>query len=552
MRERLRQKVKIYTENKLIIIIAIFSIFILFTPHLQNGIIKGSDSPFHLARIESLAAELRYGTFPVKVHSVLCYDYGYGVGFFYQNHLLYIPAFLQIMGLSLETSFKAFSMLMLIATYILTFIGALKITEDKYCATLAAVAFLFSNQLIYSYYWAFSMGSSLGMIFMPLAIAGMIEFVIKDKPPIMLAFGFWGLACTHMLSAYITFFVCAIILLAYAKKLIKNPKKLSSLILAVGIVLGLSISFWLPMWEQFRQQIYKVAAPWTTPEENTISFKGLFGHSSFGLLFMVWLLLAGIFVIYNRKRLKNKRLIIILLLIDIGIIMAQLMKSFWIIFKPIVEILQFPTRLAAVGVIVLIFAVSLILSQCEMEERQKKIVLIVNISIIMLYAGVSSVGNLRTEREDFTNRILYDEIAGIGAGEEWLPIETTREMMTTPNMATASDGTTIIGEKNDGKFIFLADATKEYFDVPFIWYRGYRAVTDNGILLNIDKNPDTSMVRVYTGGMEALKTQNITVWYAGTKIQKLAYFVNIISIVGLGVVFVLYHKTGKTRGRKSE
>ena len=40
--------------------------------------------------------------FPVKVHSPLCFGYGYGVGIFYQNHLLYFPALLRVAGVSLE------------------------------------------------------------------------------------------------------------------------------------------------------------------------------------------------------------------------------------------------------------------------------------------------------------------------------------------------------------------------------------------------------------------------------------------------------------------
>lgn len=551
MRENLKKTLKICGENKLIIAIAVLSVFIIFIPHLQKGIIKGSDSPFHLARIESLAAELHNGTFPVKVHSVLCYDYGYGVGFFYQNHLLYIPALLQLLGLSLEVSFKVFAALMIIATWLLTFYGALCITKDKYSSALAATAFLFSNQILTSYYWDFSMGSSLGMIFIPLAIAGMIEFVTKNKPPIMLTVGFLGLSYTHLISAYMTFFVCLIILLAYGRQVIQSLKKVLYLILAAGSVLALSISFWLPMWEQFRQQTYKIAAPWTTPEENTIRIEGLFKHNSFGWLFMAWLCILGILIILKWKKLKNKRLLITLFLIDAGVIFTQLSKGFWIVFKPFVEMLQFPRRLVIVGIAVLVLAMALILSQFKMREGNKKIFISVNVAIVIVCAGLNTTGNLRTEREDYTGRIIYDEVAGIGAGEEWLPLNTTREMLTTPNTATANDGMVVNGKRENGRFSFEADLSKEYYDVPFIWYRGYKAVASDGTVLKMDKNPETSLVRVYMGESGFFDTKEVSIWYDGTKIQNLAYFANIMSILCLiGAVLLWNCKGKKWRGKE--
>ena len=66
----------------------------------------GSDAPFHLARIESLNQALQMGIFPVKVHPSLAYSYGYGVGIFYPDFFIYLPAVLRMAGCSLEVSYK--------------------------------------------------------------------------------------------------------------------------------------------------------------------------------------------------------------------------------------------------------------------------------------------------------------------------------------------------------------------------------------------------------------------------------------------------------------
>lgn len=100
-----------------------------FAPNYRKGLIEGSDAPFHLARIDSLAQDLSKGIFPVKVHTELGYDYGYGVGLFYQNHFLYLPAFLRLLGCSLETSYKISTTVLLVFCAALA-VSALDISDD--------------------------------------------------------------------------------------------------------------------------------------------------------------------------------------------------------------------------------------------------------------------------------------------------------------------------------------------------------------------------------------------------------------------------------------
>lgn len=192
MRSKIRRMADAYKKNRLCIIIAILSILIFFGPNYRDGLIEGSDAPFHLARIDSLAQDLARGTFPVKVHTELGYGYGYGVGLFYQNHFLYLPALLRLMGASLEMSYKIYLFLIVTAVYLSAFYAAFRISKDKYGASIAAVCYLFSYQFISSCYEHFTMGNSVGMIFLPLAVVGMIEFLTRDKSPVLLGIGFVG------------------------------------------------------------------------------------------------------------------------------------------------------------------------------------------------------------------------------------------------------------------------------------------------------------------------------------------------------------------------
>ena len=88
-------------------------IVIAFLPHSQNGMFLGSDDYFHYHRIISVADAIKNGIFPVKLHFIAAYGYGYGEGFFYSNALLYIPAVLiSFFGLSLLVAYKIFVFLL--------------------------------------------------------------------------------------------------------------------------------------------------------------------------------------------------------------------------------------------------------------------------------------------------------------------------------------------------------------------------------------------------------------------------------------------------------
>ena len=537
-----------YKRNRFLIVIAVLSILIFFGPNYRRGLIEGSDSPFHLARIDSLAQDLSKGIFPVKVHTELGYDYGYGVGLFYQNHFLYLPAFLRLMGCSLEVSYKIYLFFIVSAVYLSAFYSAFCISGDKYGASIAAICYLFSHQFISSCYEHFTIGSSVGMIFMPLAVVGMERFLIKDKSPVLLGIGFWGAVCGHTLTAYMAFAVCLLLLIAHVEYLWKNPKKIGYLFITVGAVLALTISYWLPMWEAFRVQGYKVSRSWTIPEENVVNIWSLIGSGGIGWPLFFWLLII-FFFLAEKKGCKEYRLICTQFIIVLVLMALQTIQSFWVITRPITQMMQFPKRLLIPTTVLLVLCAALAVKASGISDNWKKILVVLNF-VAAVYFGIGMINGLNMEDRtaEYSERIIYEEIAGFGAGEEWLPVETTREMLNDLNQAVADDGTTVSGEKAEGCFRFTADAGKKYYDVPFIYYRGYGAMAEDGSRLEVDKNPETSMVRVFmpedgTGaeGMEVI------VRYKGTVLQKLSYMINTMAVAAMiGAAVWYYRKKRKT------
>lgn len=508
------------------------AVLIAFSPYIRQDLIIGSDHPFHLARIETLAQNLSYGIFPTKVHVDLCYGYGYGVGFFYPDFFLYFPAILMLLGLSLEVSFKLFAGVLLCSIFCSTFYCAYRLTDDRYAALSSAALFLFSNQVMGSFYYTFSLGTSIGLIFLPMAICGMYLFLTKRNTlPLMLAFGFTGLIFSHLQSTFLAVLVCFIILLVNIKQFFRFPNLIKQLLAAIIAVSAITASFWLPMLEQFVAQTYKLSEPWTWVDDNVLLLSRLIHTEGLGWALTILVFLMGFYMcIHNTPRLR--------LFYYLGLILYFLpvCGKFWEIFRFAFKFLQFPNRLLGPAAVLMVLAAALLFSILFTSERQKRTVAAL-LFVLAVYTGMNYIGNSFEATEDFGGRILYQEIAGLGAGEEYIPVETTREDLTTPITAFSNIGDEISGIRQNEVFSFTASSEAAYYDVPFIWYKGYTAYTENGTRLQTTKDPEHGMVRILTNGLEGSETVNVR--YAGTPILYISYGITFLAFLGLFLVGII-------------
>ena len=529
------------------------AVLIAFSPYIRQDLIIGSDYPFHLARIETLAQNLSYGLFPNKVHVDLCYGYGYGVGFFYPDFFLYIPAILMLLGFSLEVAFKLFAGILLSAIFLSVFYCVYRLTYDRYTSLAASAVFLFSNQVLGSFYYSFTLGTSTALIFIPLAICGMYLFLAEEKSPWMLGLGFTGLLYSHVLSTFLTLIVCFVLLLIYLKKLLCTPKRIGLLFLTVLSVSALTASFWLPMLEQFLAQTFRLSEPWTWVDDNVLLLSRLIHSEGFGWTLTILVLLAGFYIfcpptanssVLSSGPNASKKRLRIFYCIGLILYLLPVCGKFWQIFRPVFKFLQFPNRLLTPAAILMVFAIGILFSSVIAAEHQKRTVSIL-ILAAALYTGMNYIGNSFEMTEDFGGRTLYEEIAGLGAGEEYLPIETTRDDLTTPNIALSEQGEAISGTHVNEVFLFPASPEASYYDVPFVWYKGYEAYTDDGIQLETVKNPGNGLVRVLTNTLEQSTT--ISVFYSGTALTQISCIISIASFLILFIYGILHFlKTPKS------
>lgn len=531
-------------QNKFILFSAFLALFIAFFPYLRIGIQGGSDFPYHMARIETLAHDLNFSQFPVKIHAELANDYGYGTGFFYCNFWLYIPALLIKFGCSLTVAYKIFALMILAGILGCMYLIVWKLTRDTYLSLAGGILYLLSQPVMRSFYSEFTLGMSLGMVFLPLAIGGMFEFVTTEKKPWLLGAGFTGLIFSHVLSTALGLMVCFVILVCNWKSFYKKTRKIAELFIAVISVMGLTMSMWAPMLEQFLSQSFKVSQPWTHIVENQVSIKYFLGNEALGYGTAIILLILTVLVFSWSEKKRGKYL-----LLGFGFLLWILpsVSFFWNLCGDLLDFMQFTRRLYVPALVLLICGLMLGLTSVLKDRKEKVLLVLLSLGI----SGIFAYQYMETrfeETEYLADRVLYEEIMGLGAGEEWLPVETTREMLINPTQAIASDGSMVEGEKKSGTFTFVGNYEKEFYDVPFIWYKGYVAETQNGQKLNVVKNEDTGLVRVYTPEpkLERADDLDIKVWYAGTLIQELSYAITIISWLFLLAWVFYYKKTGRS------
>lgn len=624
-------------EHIVVLLILVGTVLFSMIPNLYPGIVASSDAPFHLARIWSLADALKAGIFPVKVHPQLCYGLGYGVGFFYDNALLYIPALLILAGVSLETAYKLFILFVFVMMAFLMYHCCLRMSKNSILSAFTAALYVLSYRVAGQLYADFTLGNVFGAVFMPLAIAGIYLFVSKDQGLWMFILGFCGLLYSHAISCLLAFSACLLILLFHLPTLIRKSCKILRLIFASFLVVMVSAAYWLPMLQQFHTQTFKNAAPWTKEEDNVESVAGLImdprgpgieiilvgaaaviGLIVFTLLYWYFsrtLKLTGILheKSDNRKNNTDPNILTIstkvagssgmmdyqviftagenserqenffhagesLLFLCLGIFYMVLpcCRGFWLLINKKFTLIQFPTRLFLPASILLLFSFVLtmadltrlmkisknLMSHKEISaicDHQKESVLtalkpciIYSIAALILFAGMVSLYSdiYRNAFKKISKDILLEvetyQIAGAGAGLEWLPVDMDFDVVKERGLTTLTDQkTSIRGEKTNhcSEYTFITDnSCHYYYDVPYVYYRGYSAVDEMGRRYNVDKS-DEGLVRIsnISEGELIEGKHTITVRYTGTKYQQVAYSISVVGI-SLCILAVLITK----------
>ena len=537
---------------------AIFCIVMLvvLSPMITRMLPIGHDWKFQLLRLESLKAGLQSGQFPVRMDPVFFNGFGYASSLFYPDFLLYIPAVLQLLGVSLVSSYKIFIILVVAVCFAATYYCAKGISKSRYVALISAIVFTLSQYFIQNIYTRFALGEVSAFMFMPFVVYGLYNFLFEEfEKPWLLVVGFTGLLFSHMISFTIACMLCAVVSLFRIKHLIRNGYKLIRLLVAVLLVAGLSCVFWLPLLEQMLSGRILITNG-RTMQSMSVAIRDMIANSSiiknescsFGLpLLLLCLMRLILFKTPETKAeiKKSDRFFWIgaaLLFLASDLFPWKLMPSFF-------NMIQFPWRFYAMASLFLALAIGM-MTQTLFYSKNKYVALVV-ILALMSFGAITTWTNTADYEDVPADYYETIEHTYPGNGYEYLPKELDQDTIyavtNVQRNVVADNGSNVPFEQNGVRITFRYDPTSgvQYYDVPLLYYVGYGAMfaDEQGVQTPLRVEEHGNMVRVYSDGVS--HQGDIVVDYSGTTLQHVSDFVTLsfcLLLLALGAVTLMKKK----------
>ncbi|MBQ7587328.1 MAG: hypothetical protein IJT37_04810 [Lachnospiraceae bacterium] len=564
------------------------TVFIACVPLISKYCINGHDLDYHLLRIESLKEGIRMGKPFLKVNLLYFGGAGYASSMFYPDFMLYIPAFLRVMGVSINSSYHIFIAICIILCYMSAYKCVREMTGSTYGAMTAAVILTLCPYHLDDIYIRSAVGEYTAFIFIPIIIYAMYNVVYEDMDkPQLFVLGYAGVLLCHT-STFImcTVFGIAVLLINY-RKIPGSGRLMVRLICSTVTTLLLTAFYWIPMLEQFMDTTFYVSTPWMDPKDEAVAFARIFGLSfpTLGSL-CVLVLIPRVFMKRTRtfvseidtdtafkpremaREGRNGRPGIRMSgeeAVDRCMVYADILiaaGSFFTICAGDIlpwgrigkyfSFIQFPWRFFIMGSCLFAIAAGLIYGRITGRDEDVSEIwvfdravdsTVINTGAIILTLLLVSFGYNAFMSYSLESQGYYDYsedyysykpyTANVIAGE-WLPEAVTDRdsLLTDSEKMMASDGTEpgFRREKN----AIVADIGKayEYVDVPFIYYKGYKAEfkdeNGNRVKLKITGEGHNGMCRVYMNGNER---GILTVIYEGTVLMWISVLISIVTAI---------------------
>ena len=232
----------------LFVLVMMTAVFIASLPILDDGIILGHDTRFHMARIEGIARGLQSGQFPVRIHGGTLNDYGYPNSIFYPELMLYIPAALHILGVSVYSCFKFYVIFMNALTFLIGYVAFKKMSNRRYIGITLSIIYLLLPYRILCAYWRSAIGEFTAMTFLPFVIYGLYAIIYGNKKDwYYLTIGATGVLQSHILTTEMTAVFAVVFVLIGIKELFTKEKRILSLVIAAIFTVVLNFWFIVPM-----------------------------------------------------------------------------------------------------------------------------------------------------------------------------------------------------------------------------------------------------------------------------------------------------------------
>ena len=558
-------KTKRWAHYVLIIIAGILVSIPFFWVQLQTA----DDGKFHLLRLIGLDNAFEHSSFPFLVFPFFCKNWGYSMMTFYPPLVTYIPYILSFITGLFADGLKIFASLTTILSGIFMYNFVNEVTKKKGIALISGILYVIFPYRFENLYNRFAIGEFTAFVFIPIVFQGLYNLLNGDgKRHYYIAIGATGLLLTHTISTVYTAFFCLIYVLFNIKSFF-NKEVIKKCVINVIFILLMSTMFLLPMLEFSSQAEYsilqpevmktegtsvatRVIEPWQflkdKQEENGVSFV-------FGIHFII-MLFIGILA-YRKMDKKFKDFYIVCIILGI---LSMLMCTWlfpWQIMPDFMCTLQYPWRLLG-------FAYFFFIPVCALNiyylvnSIKKEWIRNLTYSLIVIALAICTFFELTKYKENNTaqdyeyekNIKANPEIHYFSINRDNLPLKALLKQSTylyerTDNVYILSGDAQIL---NENKYALhmefdIKDAKDDtVLELPYFFYPGYTVrlkYQNNEIILNTFESENGYLTIEIPENIDEGK---ITCDYTATALERTAYVISGISIVGFAIYVILYRK----------
>lgn len=551
-------------------LITLASSYPLFTDYL----IQGHDLQFHLTRIEGIAQGLQQGSFPVKIHPFWANDYGYAVGVFYGDALLYFPAILRNVGFSISEAYKIYVFFVNLATVLVSWKCFQRIFHSDRTGLLAAFLYTLAPYRLSNLYLRASVGEYTALIFLPLILCGFYLIFTEDhtrkdywKNALLPSLGLTGIVQTHIISCEMVGIFLVIVCLIMIKK-ICNLKVFFTLFLAVILTVLLNLGFLIPFLSYFGGDYVMNSPEWySTPIQSFGAYlsqlfpvfqngtgnalttdMGMAGEMPMGAGFALFLgLLFFLYLSFCTAQKKEKGvqrnfatlsciLTILALYMSTNLFPWNAIANMNRLFTKIVYNLQFPWRFLTISTLFLVVITCIAMQLAKKYFSKEKFLAAVTILICFSVISTSWFYYDILNRGDLYRPYAATDLNSMLLGSnEYLPAYTELSLLTAKE-PVAGEGITVQSYKKNGTNIRLQlnnQSTAGFVELPLLYYKGYTAICGDTPLSVVKGTNNVVRLEIpeYFNGEISVFFQEPFLWRIGELISALSVMGIIIGLL---------------------
>ncbi len=550
---------------------------------LGRYIAGGHDIEAHMGRIAAIADGLGTRVFPVRMYRFFANDYGYPMGIFYGDILLYPEAVLHRLGLPLWQCYIVFVALISLLTALVSYFCFKEISRDDRTAMLATAAYMLAPWRLNDIYVRAAAGEYAAMAFLPLIALGFITVMTADKDDrkglrrsiLWLILGFTGLIHTHMITCVMAAVFALLYCLIYIKRLFAEHRILHIAFATVTTVL-LNLSFIVPFADLYLKNDYIVkhlsggigvhgayirqlltfAGDYTEMSYPVGEALDLTGEMPITAGFLLPLVLIAVIVCIFRtgNKIKDESVrtgrtegIIIASFTVFAAFLATKYFPYGFIADhniPILNILtkvQFPWRYLVIATLMISLGV---LYTCErLAKEEKKIryaVMSTILAIVMIQAAVFMYRQNTADNKHVNAGNVYPIMTSLLDSDiMYLPEGMDPEILKDRTIQTSSGDITVRDMGFDGKEYTIdinnASGNEEKITLPLIYYPGYTVSGD----LSVEEGQDHRVELAVPAGCADM----VTVGFKEPLYWRLSEIITCVMAIGIIVVLVREHRT---------